>query len=83
MKKTPKECGYASAEGRKLPTVVLLRVTRPNPNETRAYETYRAHCDLLDAAPMGFDAWRVLSRRLFRNSLSSALRGPGSESVRI
>jgi hypothetical protein len=65
----------------KLPTAVLVRVTKPNSNEVRAYETYRAYCDILDAAPMGFDAWRVHSRRLFRNSLSSDLRSARSESV--
>jgi hypothetical protein len=67
----------------KSPSAVLLRVTSPNRNEVHAYETYRAYCDLLDSTPLAFDAWRVHSRRLFQNSLSSALRAAGSESVAI
>lgn len=65
----------------KPPAAVLVRVTSPNRNEARAYETYRAYCGILDSVPLAFDAWRVHSRRLFRNSLSSSLREPRSESV--
>jgi hypothetical protein len=67
----------------KIPSAVLIRVTHPNRNEARAYETYRAYCELLDTTPLCFDAWRVHSRRLFQNSLSSDLRVSRSESVTV
>jgi hypothetical protein len=65
----------------KTPTAVLVRVTSPDRNEAQAYETYRAYCGILETPPLAFDAWRVESRRLFLNSLSSSLRVSRSESV--
>jgi hypothetical protein len=65
------------------PTAVLVRVTSPSRNETAAYESYCAYCELLDTTPLCFDTWRVHSRRLFQNSLSSSLRVSRSESVRV
>ncbi len=67
----------------KTPTAVLIRVIPPNRNEARAYETYRAYCQLLDSGSLSFDDWRVHSRRLFRNSLSSEIRAFRSESVLV
>jgi hypothetical protein len=65
---------------RKLPAAVLVRVTHPNPYEVRAYDSYRAYCQILRMPPLAFDAWRSHSLRLFRNASSTAPRfGPGVE----